>query len=306
MTHQDLSALNQRRSDVGQSAIDFGKATRVRVSSGPRIGAVASPWRRGGLRQALVQMYFGLPIGAHTCRTISNRRAVMAVIVGLEVSLTQCGRQAAGIVLTRGIVAEQSELEALTALYAAERADATGLSSQAVNELAMGMAYIAATLALLLGDAARDAGAWVVAFAPMPVILLAAHWLSLSFATGTRTQSALLLEARLLRYLEDPKGKEAVDLRRIGIRATEQLMNVEVASWWVKPGIVLPQLGLVALLATDVWIMLGRAARLPGDGSGPVATAICVYAVAFAVLATMSIYLLLGHSRATKVAQKAK
>jgi hypothetical protein len=58
-------------------------------------------------------------------------------------------------------------------MYAAERSDATGLSSLFVNVVAMGVAYIAATAVLLSGDTAAKVGPWVLVASPLPVLVLA-------------------------------------------------------------------------------------------------------------------------------------
>ncbi|MEV6283763.1 hypothetical protein [Kribbella sp. NPDC051770] len=261
----------------------------------------------------------GPPLHAIPCETeeVSNRwqRAVRMIVGGALVA-------AVGAAL-RGIarrprplepagssqhpieVSRDSEVEALAALYTAERADATGLSSQAVNELSMGLAYIAATLVLLSGKAAEKASAWVVAFAPLPVCFLAAHWLSLSIATGARTQSAHRLEGLLFARIGADE-KEALASEKIGVEATEPILNVGVANWFVKPGIVLPQLGLLGLLAAHGWVMLNRAAALPGNGTNPVRAGLITYAVVFTVLVMMTVTLLVRHSRDTEAAQEGK
>ncbi len=206
-------------------------------------------------------------------------------------------------------MADQSEIEALAALYAAERADASGLSGMAINVLAMGLAYIAATLALLTADSPKvvedAAWVWVLLLSPMPVLLLGAHWLSLTVATGTRAQSALALEGRLLQHIRHSDGsdKTVPNAYSVGVKASEPILNAHVASWAVKPGIALPFIGLFFLVVGHVAVMVYRADQVSKIGVWPPVVAAILYTGLLAILITMAISLNRKHKTDTTAAQ---
>lgn len=89
------------------------------------------------------------------------------------------------------------KVEAVAALYAAERADLSGLDATTTNLIAITIAYITATIAFLPTGTTSGLDGWIVAAVPLPVVILACYWLTLLNVIAARALSARQLELLL-------------------------------------------------------------------------------------------------------------
>lgn len=114
-------------------------------------------------------------------------------------------------------------VDALAALYQAERTDAVGILSAALALIAAGLAYIGVTLTLSDGLMDwRESGAMLLL--PFPLMMICAFHSLLTITSMVRAQSIERIEDDLvaLAGLAGVRGK-------VGISASERIMNITVA-----------------------------------------------------------------------------
>jgi hypothetical protein len=169
-----------------------------------------------------------------------------------------------------------SDTEALAALYAADRAELSSLDSTTTNLIAVSIAYITATIALLPAGGPSSLNGWVMAAVPLPIIVVASYWLSLLCITAARAVSARHLEA-LLRSKTMLSWDQA---HLVGLEATEPMINIGLARGFQKLLLAVHYAGASVLVGGHAVVMLVRAWSLPHGSE--------------AVITMGSIYLLVG------------
>ncbi|TCC35108.1 hypothetical protein [Kribbella sindirgiensis] len=161
---------------------------------------------------------------------------------------------------------DPQEVEALAALYSADRAELVGFESTTTNILAMSVAYIAATIALLPGDSAHVDG-WVLSLVPLPVVLLSNYWMTILAMLASKVISARRLERRLhgarTHSQATRTGLSTAEQALVGMEAVEPLANLSQSNGFAKSVLTIQYVGAGFIVGGHIVVMLSRAWTIP-------------------------------------------
>lgn len=175
---------------------------------------------------------------------------------------------------TADAAADGERLDALIALYGADRDKVATLANERLALLAIQMTYLGLAI-IALGGVRPLGGAWVAAFTAAPLWFMNAHHQVLVAAALTRSRSVNLLENLLF----ERSGLDPTIRHRVGHRAGALVRDLATQPLAFKVQAVVAYAGIgAALLAITVYA-LAVAASQTGWGSPPVVLAILFYAV---------------------------
>lgn len=169
-------------------------------------------------------------------------------------------------------VRRHEAVEALGALYGAERQDATAFVNTRLALMALQLTYLGLAVVALSRDGA-GLGDWVTAFIAFPLWFLHGYHVILVAMSMARVESAKLVEDELYRH-----SGLADELRdRVGMRAGQRLADIALQPMALKvqAGVSYAGLGL-AMVAFTVYSMIVTA-RIAGWVSPPVLLAGLLY-----------------------------
>lgn len=166
---------------------------------------------------------------------------------------------------------EPPAVEAVAAMYSADRADLASLDSTTTNLIAISIAYIAATIAFLPSGSSGLDG-WATAAVPVPIVLLSSYWLTLLNMIAARALSARQLEILLHAYTGCNRRRRAT----VGLEAVEPFMNLGLTRGFSRLILLIHYGGAAALVTGHAVIMLARAWSQP-HGAAAVLTLGTVY-----------------------------
>ena len=168
---------------------------------------------------------------------------------------------------------ESGDLDALIALYCADREKVATLANERLALLAVQMTYLGLAI-IALGGRRPIGGEWVAAFAAAPLWFMNAHHQILVAAALTRSRSVTILEDRL--FLKS--GIPAVERNQIGHRsgALIRLMSEQPLAFKLQSSIAYAGVGAVLLTFTGYTLIV--TASIAGWSSPPVILAALFYA----------------------------
>lgn len=171
------------------------------------------------------------------------------------------------------------QIEALGALYSAERSNATNLGNERLALLALQITYLGLAV-IALGSDSLPGGAWGAAFAAFPLWFIHSYHLVLVALSIVRTRSVNLLEQAIY----DRTGLSADQRALIGNRAGEMVHDVAYQPPLLKLQATAAYGGIGAVMVVFTGYALVVAAQESGWREAPVLLAGTLYACLFVAI----------------------
>lgn len=197
---------------------------------------------------------------------------------GGDVSDDQCGDDA-------GVSEPNSspeQISVLTALYQAERSDASAMQTINSAVVALAVAYGGATAVLFAGDPSAKVNGWLAAVLPAPLWVVAVFLASFTAAQARRILSALVLERALLEKSALPMHEREV----VGVHTTWSVTEFHQAAVPAKLSLVVAFGGELLLVSGYTVLMLERASAQDVGAFVWIGPGV-VYLALFALVATV-------------------
>ena len=171
-------------------------------------------------------------------------------------------------------MAEGPNLAALSAIYQAERADASTIQNNALAIMGASLAYLIGTVALW--DKFTVLEGWIAAL-PAPLVCVSAYHSLLLTEALAKVRSIVVLE----RHLKSG-ANAALNLDDAGAMSSERIMNIYATRRWEhKANIAISYGGVGFVFLGYTGLLLARSADFIG---GWVAAPAACYAVLFAIV----------------------